>query len=410
MRPEPSELQELVRDLHRQRSAWLPAGLGSRLDWGPPVQEPCTVVSCAALRGVREFNPGDFTITVAAGTPLVEVQEALGHQAQWLSVDAPWGDGEGGAAGSIGGLVARGLAGGYRQRYLGVRDQLIGIALMRADGVTARAGGKVVKNVAGYDLMRLFTGSWGSLGLITELTLRTLPQPPLRRSVCFQGGAAELAGLSRWLLGSSLSPERIDWWNSNLAAAAGLPPEPLLLIGLASVDAATLQEQVRCLQERCVLPARVLEAATTGTWLARARGGKAAAPPTDAVPTIPTTAPAWLLRLGVSPDRLETLMQDQALAGLAVDMAAGSGLGLAWTDPAEAQAAVTSSQVLALRSLCVQLGGHLTVLRQPPGASLPAWLDAPSRPLIEAIKRRFDPAGQLAPGRLPGVAQSLSTL
>jgi len=235
MRPEPSELQELVRDLHRQRSAWLPAGLGSRLDWGPPVQEPCTVVSCAALRGVREFNPGDFTITVAAGTPLVEVQEALGHQGQWLSVDAPWGDGEGGAAGSIGGLVARGLAGGYRQRYLGVRDQLIGIALMRADGVTARAGGKVVKNVAGYDLMRLFTGSWGSLGLITELTLRTLPQPPLRRSVCFQGGAAELAGLSRWLLGSSLSPERIDWWNSNLAAAAGLPPEPLLLIGLATL-------------------------------------------------------------------------------------------------------------------------------------------------------------------------------
>ncbi|AFY29279.1 FAD-binding oxidoreductase [Cyanobium gracile] len=397
MRPEPSELQELVRDLHRQGSAWLPAGLGTRLDWGSPIEGPCTVVSCAALRGVREFNPGDFTITVAAGTPLVEVQDALGHQGQWLSVDAPWGDDDGAAAGSIGGLVARGLAGGYRQRYLGVRDQLIGLALMRADGVTARAGGKVVKNVAGYDLMRLFTGSWGSLGLITELTLRTLPQPPLRRSVCFQGGAEDLAGLSRWLLGSSLSPERIDWWNGSLAAAAGLDPEPLLLIGLASVDAATLQEQVRCLQERSTLPARVLDAASTGTWLARARGGTA-------------TAPAWLLRLGVSPDRLGTLMQAPALAGLAVDMAAGSGLGLAWSDPTEPQPDVSSAQVGALRSLCSELGGHLTVLRQPPGAGLTAWLDAPSRPLIEAIKRRFDPAGQLAPGRLPGVAQRLSTV
>ncbi|WP_094584344.1 FAD-binding oxidoreductase [Synechococcus sp. BO 8801] len=406
MRPEPSELQELVRDLHRQGSAWLPAGLGTRLDWGPPVAGPCTVVSCAGLRGVREFNPGDFTITVAAGTPLVEVQEVLGHQGQWLSVDAPWGDRQGAAAGSIGGLVARGLAGGYRQRYLGVRDQLIGLALMRADGVTARAGGKVVKNVAGYDLMRLFTGSWGSLGLITELTLRTLPQPPLRRSVCFQGGAEDLAGLSRWLLGSSLSPERIDWWNGSLAAAAGLDPEPLLLIGLASVDAATLQEQVRCLQERSTLPARVLDAATTGTWLARARGGTgpAAAAPTGA------TAPAWLLRLGVSPDRLGTLMQAPALAGLAVDMAAGSGLGLAWSDPTEPRPALTSSQVSTLRSLCNELGGHLTVLRQPPDAGLPAWLDAPSRPLIEAIKHRFDPAGQLAPGRLPGVAQRLSTV
>ncbi|MBW4532002.1 MAG: FAD-binding oxidoreductase [Aphanothece saxicola GSE-SYN-MK-01-06B] len=403
MRPEPSELQELVRDLHRQGSAWLPAGLGSRLDWGPPVQASCTVLSCAALRGVREFNPGDFTITVAAGTPLVEVQQTLGHHGQWLSVDAPWGDGDGAAAGSIGGLVARGLAGGYRQRYLGVRDQLIGLELMRADGVTARAGGKVVKNVAGYDLMRLFTGSWGSLGLITELTLRTLPQPPLRRSVCFQGEPEDLALLSRWLLGSSLSPERIDWWNGHLAAAAGLAPEPLLLIGLASVDAATLQEQVRCLQERSSLPAQVLDATTTAAWLARARGG-------TVTPGTAVTAPAWLLRLGVSPDRLETLMQAPALAGLAVDVAAGSGLGLAWTGPGEPQAAVTSGQVLTLRSLCAELGGHLTVLRQPPGASLPAWLDAPSRPLIEAIKRRFDPAGQLAPGRLPGVAQSVSTL
>ncbi len=406
MRPEPNELQELVRDLHRQGSAWLPAGLGTRLDWGPPVQGPCTVVSCAALRGVREFNPGDFTITVAAGTPLVEVQEALGHQGQWLSVDAPWGDRGGAAAGSIGGLVARGLAGGYRQRYLGVRDQLIGLALMRADGVTARAGGKVVKNVAGYDLMRLFTGSWGSLGLITELTLRTLPQPPLRRSVCFQGGAEDLADLSRWLLGSSLSPERIDWWNGSLAAAAGLDPEPLLLIGLASVDAGTLQEQVRCLQERSSLPARVLDAASTGAWLAHARGGTG---PADPAPT-GATAPAWLLRLGVSPDRLGTLMQAPALAGLAVDMAAGSGLGLAWSDPTALRPALMSSQVSDLRSLCGELGGHLTVLRQPQDAGLPAWLDAPSRPLIEAIKRRFDPAGQLAPGRLPGVAQRLSTV
>jgi glycolate oxidase FAD binding subunit len=85
-------------------------------------------------------------------------------------------------------------------------------------------------------------------------------------------------------------------------------------------------------------------------------------------------------------------------------MAAGSGLGLAWTGMEEPQAAVTSAQVLRLRRLCTELGGHLTVLRQPPEAGLPAWLDAPSRPLIEAIKRRFDPAGQLAPGRLPGVA------
>ncbi len=396
MRPEPSELQELVQDLHRRGMPWLPAGLGSRLDWGAAVQEPCEVLSVSRLRGVREFNPGDFTITVAAGTPLVEVQEALGRQGQWLSVDAPWGDADGSAAGSIGGLVARGLAGGYRQRYLGVRDQLIGIQLMRADGVSARAGGKVVKNVAGYDLMRLLCGSWGSLGLITELTLRTLPQPPLRRSVCFQGDSRELAQLSRWLLGSSLSPERIDGWNASLAASAGLAGEPLLLIGLASVDASTLDEQVACLQERSGLKARVLDADTTAAWLAQARGGSGA----TAAP------PCWLLRLGVSPDRVWELMEAAELEGFHGDMAAGSGLGLAWAgDPGP-----PPGQVSELRHLCRRLGGHLTVLRQPAASTLPAWLDAPARPLLEAIKRSFDPSLQLAPGRLPGVTQRLSTL
>jgi glycolate oxidase FAD binding subunit len=407
MRPEPSELQELVRDLHRRAVAWLPAGLGSRLDWGPPVREPCAVLSGAALRGVREFHPGDFTISVAAGTPLVEVQQTLAAQRQWLALDPPWGDAGGACAGSIGGLVARGMAGGYRQRYLGVRDQLIGLELMRADGVLARAGGRVVKNVAGYDLMRLFTGSWGSLGLITELTLRTMPQPPLRRGLCFQGATGELAQLCRWLLGSSLSPERIDWWNGTLAAAAGLASEPLLLIGLASVDGATLQEQVRCLKERSPLPSRELDAPTTHQWLALARGG-AAAGGGPGGPVAP--APAWLLRVGVAPDRIEALMQAPALAGLAVDMAAGSGLGMAWTPQAGGQEAITAGQVGALRALCGELGGHLTVLRQPADSALPAWLDAPARPLIEALKQRFDPAGQLAPGRLPGVAQSVSTV
>jgi glycolate oxidase FAD binding subunit len=407
MRPEPSELQELVRDLHRRGVAWLPAGLGSRLDWGPPVPGSCTVLSCAALRGVREFHPGDFTISVAAGTPLAEVQETLAAQRQWLALDLPWGDAAGACAGSVGGLVARGLAGGYRQRYLGVRDQLIGLELMRADGVVARAGGRVVKNVAGYDLMRLFTGSWGCLGLITELTLRTMPRPPLRRSLCFQGAGRELAQLSRWLLASSLSPERIDWWNAPLAAAAGLAPEPLLLIGLASVDAATLEEQVLCLKERSALPSQVLDAETSQDWLALARGGGGA----ERVPGDPAAvAPNWLLRIGVAHDRIETLMQAPALAGLAVDMAAGSGLGMAWTPPAGPHELVQASQVSELRALCRELGGHLTVLRQPPGSGLPAWLDAPSRPLIEALKQRFDPAEQLAPGRLPGVAQSVSTV
>ena len=152
--PEPGELQELVRELHRQAAPWQPAGLGSRLSWGPQPEQGSATVSCRALRGIVEHSPGDFTVTVWAGTPLVELQAELAHHGQWLTLDWPWGTGSRGAgsgaasgdtSGSVGGLVARGLAGGLRQRYLGVRDQLIGIELVRADGVRARAGGKVVK-------------------------------------------------------------------------------------------------------------------------------------------------------------------------------------------------------------------------------------------------------------------------
>ena len=390
--PGREELAQVVRALHEEGTPWLPAGRGSRLGWGARLSRPHRVLSVAALDRILEHNPGDFTITVEAGASLEAVQAALAAEGQWLALDPPWGDGPLGA-GSIGGLVARGMAGGYRHRYLGVRDQIIGIGLLRSDGVAARAGGKVVKNVAGYDLMRLFCGSWGSLGLITEITLRTLPQPPQRLGLVVQGPLAELTCLARWLLGSSLSPERIDWWSADLAAAAGLDAEPLLLIGLASVQATTLDEQIICIAGHTDRAARRLDPTELERLQAVARGGVAGLP-----------EEGWLLRVGVAPDRVDRLLAAPSWGNLRGSIAAGSGLGLAWSQAGPTAAAAA---IHGLRGLCRELGGHLTVLRQPQGSSLPAWEDAPSRPLIEAVKRQFDPLNQLAPGRLPGVASPL---
>ena len=393
--PEPSELQELVRDLHRQASPWLPAGNGSRLAWGPAVQagpgqsEPL-VLSTARLNRILSFSPDDFTVTVQAGTPLVELQQALAHHRQWLALDWPWGSGpDGSASGSVGGLVARGLAGGARQRYLGVRDQLIGISLVRADGIAARAGGQVVKNVAGYDLMRLLAGSWGSLALISELTLRTLPIPPHRRGLWLSGPADQLAIMARWLLDSSLSPERIDWQQclSPTSGSCGL------LLSLASISPQTLEEQIACIRERALgLVVGELDTTDLNQHLGAGLGNPSPAGPEQA-------RPGWLLRLGVRPAQLETLLQERTLAPIAWSIAAGSGLGMAWADADQ----LAGHQVEQLRRRCRELGGHLTVLRQPAGSTIPAWLDAPSRPVIEAIKRQFDPLQQLSRGRLPGV-------
>ena len=386
MTPEPRELQELVRELHQQAAPWQPAGLGSRLNWGPPVMGASATVSCRRLSGIVEHSPGDFTVTALAGTPLVELQAELARHRQWLAVDWPWGSGLGGqASGSLGGLVARGLAGGLRQRYLGVRDQIIGLELIRSDGTRARAGGKVVKNVAGYDLMRLMAGSWGSLGLISSLTLRTMPEPPQRRGLKLAGPLEALGQLAAWLLGSSLSPERIDWWR---------PPAPQeedtgLLISLASINALTLNEQIGCIAAKAAplaITAQTLEPAELASLVGQSQGSE-------------TGSSDWLLRLAVRPNLATALLAEPALAGLPVVLGAGSGLGIAWATAS----ALPTYKVEALRRHCQQAGGYLTVLRQPASSQLPAWLDAPSRPLIEAIKRQFDPKQQLSRGRLPGV-------
>ncbi|MFM7086109.1 MAG: FAD-binding protein [Cyanobium sp.] len=472
IQPDANDLPDLVRELHRNRTAWVPCGLGSHLSWGAPLRQPCLAVSCAALSGIVEHNPGDFTLTVRAGTSLLEVQQALARHRQWLAVDWPWGCGDppsAQAAGSLGGLVARGLAGGYRQRHLGIRDQLIGLALLRVDGVAARAGGRVVKNVAGYDLMRLFCGSWGSLGLITEVTLRTQPLPPARGGLLLQGDLTALDGLVRALLNSGLTPERLDWWSPALAVAAGLEPQAALLIALAGVSPASLREQTQLISGRSALACRPLAAAELPALLAWGRGGpgrpavtpeaaanpepprwatasaeaggasaspagaeptmsaaaavssELAAPMAPSVPAAPTGAPplaghggeggrggAWLLRLGVRSDRVAALLALPELQGLAVELAAGSGIGQIWEIGRPGEGGLTPKRVRALRRHCAEAGGWLTVLQQPAGAGIEAWLDAPSRRQIEAVKQRFDPHGQLAPGRLPGVAWGVS--
>jgi glycolate oxidase FAD binding subunit len=393
--PNRDELPDLVRDLHRSGTPWMPAGLASRLDWGPPLSQPCEALSVARLSRVVEHNPGDFTITVEAGLSLVETQRVLEAHGQWLAVDPPWGyhpqaDPAGPrGGGSIGGLVARGLAGGFRQRYFGLRDQLIGVALLRADGTAARAGGRVVKNVAGYDLMRLLAGSWGSLALITEVSLRTMPLPPHRAGLLLQGDLEALAGVRHALLRSTLAPERIDWWSAALASGAGFDAAPTLLVTLASVEAHCLQEQLDAVAVPGGLSSRRLSATEVDALLQQGRGGN-----------LHQVPPAWLLRIGVDPASTPRLLEAGRSAGLKLELGAGSGLGMAWSE-----GPIPAATVAALRACCQELGGFLTVLRQPEEARLAPWEDAPAKALIEAVKRQFDPKGQLAPGRLPGVAR-----
>jgi len=156
-------------------------GAGTWLDAGHPVSATRTL-SLADDRGIVAYSPGDLTITVRAGTTLAEIAEALREHGQWLALDP-----EGGMDVTIGATVATGSYGPAATLYGTVRDQLLGMTVVTGRGDIARPGGRVVKNVAGFDLTRLMTGAWGTLGVITEVTLR------VRSSGLANGSIAHLA-------------------------------------------------------------------------------------------------------------------------------------------------------------------------------------------------------------------------
>ena len=380
MPPSPAtrkELIALVRQWHDAASPWIPSGLGTRLDWGPPLDARHPVLSCRGLNRVIDHAVDDLTITVQAGCPLADLQAVLAERGQWLPLDHPRGEAEG----SIGGLVARGLAGGLRQRHLGVRDQIIGITLLRSDGVEARAGGRVVKNVAGYDLMKLLCGSWGSLALITELTLRVQPIRPAHATLLLHGDLSSQNSFRAELLRSTLTPERCDW------QSRGDGHWQLRLL-LSSVSDQAVEDQMKRLE------------AMAGSHRLKTQRHSGADPLDSGLPCMD---PTWLVRVALPSAVLHQLLSDGtllALKGWQWDLAAGAGCGDGWcSEPA------APYRVDALRRRVIDLGGQLTVLKQPEAAGLPAWLDAPARPVIEAVKRQFDPRQQLCRGRLPGVDQ-----
>jgi glycolate oxidase FAD binding subunit len=144
----------------------------TKLGWGNPLTEPHVRLSTAGLGGVREFNRGDLTAALGAGTPLGAAQEQFAEAGQMLALDPP---DEGSA--TVGGVLASGDSGPLRHRYGAARDMVLGVTVALAGGAVAQAGGRVIKNVAGYDLAKLYTGSFGTLGAITEVVVRLYPRP-----------------------------------------------------------------------------------------------------------------------------------------------------------------------------------------------------------------------------------------
>jgi glycolate oxidase FAD binding subunit len=200
------EIARVLRWANEHELKVVPRGSGSKQDRGGPPSGFDILLELSHITGVVEHAAGDMTVVVRAGTALSDLQNELARSGQFLAIDPP-------VPGTVGGLIASGDSGPRRLRYGGVRDMLLGVELVRADGTVARAGSKVVKNVAGYDLPKLFTGSLGTLGVIVEATFRLYPIPPASATVISKDVGVEAAArMAARLLTSGLVPTIVDYY------------------------------------------------------------------------------------------------------------------------------------------------------------------------------------------------------
>ena len=208
------ELAQVMACAYQNRWRVLPCGNGGKLHWGGLAQGIDLVVSTARMNRLINHAVGDLTVTAEAGLRLFDLQTRWAKSGSFLALDPAYPE-----SATLGGIVATASAGSLRQRYGGVRDMLIGVSFVRVDGQIAKAGGRVVKNVAGYDLMKLMTGSYGTLAILSQLTFRTYPLQESAQTVVLIGKAEDIANAALRLRASVLTPVAIDLFSPSLMAA-----------------------------------------------------------------------------------------------------------------------------------------------------------------------------------------------
>jgi len=205
------EVAAIVERASRERQTMSIRGAGTKLDGAPQSTSADIELCTRRMNAVIAHRHGDLTATIQAGASLADVNRELARHGQWLPLDPPYGD-----RATIGGIVAANDSGPRRHRYGAPRDLIIGAEFVRADGVAAKAGGIVVKNVAGYDVRRLLTGSFGSLAVITTATFKLFPMPAASRTVVVsdersaKASAERLCAIAATLASSQLTPTAIE--------------------------------------------------------------------------------------------------------------------------------------------------------------------------------------------------------
>jgi len=368
----PSEAAEALRALSADGTPLRMRGGGTKFAWGAEC-EPGAIISTKSLAEVKEHNAADMTAILGAGTPLAAAQEAFAQSDQMLALDPPLvGD-----AATIGGIIATNDSGPLRHRYRAARDLVLGMTVALSDGTVSHSGSRVIKNVAGYDIAKLFAGSLGTLGLIIEVIVRLHPLP--RRTVTVVGQSSDPAAIQTgsFELGhAALEIEALDvaWADGSgrvLVRFGGVAPEGQSVGARALLDKAGLD---------------VTETDEDATLWAEQRDAQRAGEGEISV------------KVSALPDDFgDVIAATQRLGGSLVGRA---GLGLYWLR------APSTMSLTEVRRELGQVARHAVLLDapKPVRAEANVWGDPDpgTLRLMQAVKSRFDPAGVCAPGLFAG--------
>ena len=378
------ETSELLRFAAEEGLAVSPRGGGTKSSLGNPPRGLDLVLSTARMNEVIEYVPGDQVVRVQAGTKLQDLQERLAGSDQMLGLDPVEKD----AGATVGGVVAANSSGPRRHRYGTIRDLIIGITVVLSDGTVAKAGGKVVKNVAGCDLSKLFTGSLGTLGVIAECNFRLHPRPETARTVAVVLGSAQAAGeAAQAVLHAQLIPSAVELhWSED---------EKRLTVLIEGIEPGVeAQSDTASYLLRGFGEVRTLTDEEAGFL------GPLAPPGTEDEVAVKISAPPSELT-GV----LDSALGACSRKGVAPRITGHAGIGVTYVALSGSDEDAHIQIVEELREIWTRRGGSVVVRSAPPAFKerVEAWGPLGSRlELTRRVKQKFDPRGIMNPGRFAG--------
>lgn len=402
----PSEIEEVSAVLewaHRNDISVYPSGGRTLSHLGNTPSRPGIALDMTRLDRMIDFQPADLTVRVQAGMTVSQLDSALSQDGKYVPLAPPLAH-----RATVGGTLATGIGGPMRAAYGLPRDWLIGISVVGANGTMSKAGGQVVKNVTGYDLNRLYTGSMGTLAVITDATFKITPAPTAWAAIVatFKSNQTAVAAC-RNLLSQPFAPQALHV----------LSPAAAHRIGDSNVPAGDGPVAIALIAGRPASVKRRVED-TSSAWRDVATmlhvAEQEAVELTEALadfPVNPAGPPSVCVRLNTPPDALEKLLaldgQDIGgeAPGVVVDAGFGGGRVMWWRDFSSEDPVRVAERLRQIQSTAVSLGGDAIVEACPQAVRelIDVWGPAPSgMEIMRRIKRQFDPKGLLNPGRFIG--------